>query len=313
MVLDKQFVFIIGAPRSGTSWLQAMIGAHPQICTTVELTLFSHYTGSWIQVWMKEAANIEEDRWHQGLPFLWTEDEFYHFLQEFLSRVYERVVATNPQATHVLDKHPGYSMYVEDMARLIPGAKFIHTLRDGRDVILSMIAARKKVGFGAGSVKSAAIAWKGNVQAAQKACQYGDQYLEVRYEDLSAAGIEMMKDVFDFCALPVDDEVVTAIVEAHQFEKMKAKKQTTDKRVVAKEGHYGQGKVGGWWKALRPKERYLFHKIAGDLLCELGYADESWWVERGYEQFTLPFLAAIPSFGEMRRRVKRAIAQLLGH
>jgi len=35
-VLDKQFIFIIGAPKSGTTWLQIMIGAHPQVCTTVD-------------------------------------------------------------------------------------------------------------------------------------------------------------------------------------------------------------------------------------------------------------------------------------
>jgi hypothetical protein len=45
MVLEKQFLFIIGAPRSGTTWLQAMLGAHPSICTTGELKLFDLFTG----------------------------------------------------------------------------------------------------------------------------------------------------------------------------------------------------------------------------------------------------------------------------
>ena len=54
MTLDNQFVFIIGAPRSGTTWLQTMLAAHPSVCTSVELTLFDKYITSWIEIWDKK-------------------------------------------------------------------------------------------------------------------------------------------------------------------------------------------------------------------------------------------------------------------
>src|SRR5215471_21624711 len=103
MLSGKQLIYIIGSPRSGTTWLQAMIGAHPSVCTTVELTLFSKYTAPWIASWNEESANIKAGRWHQGIPFLWSEDEFYSFLTEFLDRVYAKVLAGKPEATHILD------------------------------------------------------------------------------------------------------------------------------------------------------------------------------------------------------------------
>jgi hypothetical protein len=51
MSLFLPAVFIVGAPRSGTTWLQAMIGAHPSICTTDELKLFNLFTGPWEESW----------------------------------------------------------------------------------------------------------------------------------------------------------------------------------------------------------------------------------------------------------------------
>lgn len=287
MTVDKQFVFIIGSPRSGTTWLQLMIGAHPRVCTTVELTLYSAYTAPWIKAWKSEAANIEQGRWHQGLPFLWTEDEFYAFLREFLGRVYERVAATNPQATHVLDKHPGYSMCVADINKLLPQARFIHPIRDGRDVAVSMVAARRQMGFGTGTVADSAAAWQRHVRAAQDASQYRDRYLEVRYEDLSATGVDTLKCVLDFCGLPASMQDVTAIVKAHQFKKMKASKTTPARGVKAPDGAYRKGEVGTWQEDLRPLQRYLFDRIAGDLLCELGYAEEGWWAESKRQEVIL--------------------------
>jgi hypothetical protein len=310
MLSDTQFLFIIGSPRSGTTWLQTMIGAHPLVCTTVELRLYSQYTAPWIKAWKEEAANIVQGRWHQGLPFLWSEDEFYRFLRGFLKKVYEKVIATNPEATHILDKHPGYSLYVEDIQRLLPRARFIHVIRDGRDVAVSMVAARKQVGFGTATIQDSAAAWKEHVRAAQKARQYQDRYMEVRYEDLFTAGADILKSVFDFCGLPATVERVTGIVNAHQFKQMKAERRSADKRVRVNQAHYRKGRVGSWREELGPFQRYIFNEIAGDLLRELGYAEDGWWADSRKQKLTLPVLAAISTISN---RFRHAATALLGH
>ncbi len=294
LLSDKQFLFIIGSPRSGTSWLQAMICAHPLVCSTVELRLFNGYTAPWIKAWEEEASNMAQGRWYQGLPFLWTEDEFYEFLRGFLEKVYERVVATNFQATHVLDKHPGYSVHVKDINMLFQAPRFIHMIRDGRDVAVSMVAARRQIGFGTGTIRDSAVAWKKHVRAAQKAKQYQNRYLEVRYEDLSNAGVSVLKSVFDFCGLSIPEDVA-AIVNAHQFDKMKSNRSSPLNDIQAPQGHYRKGKVGSWRKELAPMQKYLFDEIAGNLLSELGYAENGWWAESRIQKLVLPLLAvALP-------------------
>lgn len=312
MILDKQFIFIIGSPKSGTTWLQIMIGAHPLVCTTVELTLYSNYTAPWIKAWKYEADNIEQGRWNQGIPFLWTEDEFYDFLREFIARVYERVVATNPRATHILDKHPGYSMYVKDINKLLPDARFVHVIRDGRDVAVSMVSARQEIGYGAGTIPESAAAWQKHIRAARKARQYHGRYLEVRYEDLLTAGVDTLKTVFGFCGLPMSVENVAAIVDAHQFKRVKKKRLAPDKRVKANVAFYRKGKAGSWQEDMDPIQRYLFDEIAGDLLRQLGYANGNWWAESQSQLITLPLLAAISPSQRRQRRIARVVKTFLG-
>jgi hypothetical protein len=306
---SKQYIFIIGSERSGTTWVQMMIGAHPLVCTTVELTLFSKYTAPWIKAWKEETDNIRKDRWHQGLPFLWNEDEFYRFLKAFLRKVYDRVHALNPQATHILDKCPGYSEYVEDINTLLPNSRFIHVIRDGRDVAVSMVAARKQIGFGTATIHDSAAKWRDHVRAAQKAREYHDRYMEVRYEDLFTAGADTLKSVFDFCGLPATVERVRGIVNSHQFKQMKAERKSADKRVRVNQAHYRKGKVGSWREELGPFQRYIFNEIAGDLLRELGYAENGWWADSSKQRFLLPVLAAMPV---VLKRVSRATSVLLG-
>lgn len=296
MLSDKQYLFIIGSPRSGTTWLQIMLGSHPLVCTTVELTLYSKYTAPWIKAWKHEAYHIKQGHWHQGLPVLWAEEEFYCFLREFLDRVYERVLATKPQATHILDKHPGYSSYVKDINTLLPDARFIHIIRDGRDVAISMIAARKDIGFGPDGISDAASSWKTEVVAAQQARQFENRYFEVRYEDLLTTGVNTMKSIFDFCGLPLSMAEVTAIVEQHSFEKMKASRMSAVKGIKTSEAHYRKGVAGSWRKEFGRLDKYLFDQIAGDLLCRLGYAKNGWWAESRLERMILPLRASIAKY-----------------
>lgn len=277
---SKEFIFIIGAPRSGTTMLQIILGSHPDVATTVELSLFSRYLGPWFQTWSEEVANIRDKGWNQGLPFIMEEPEFMNFARLFLDRCYAKVAARKPGATHLLDKHPGYSKRVETMRRLLPKARFLHIIRDGRDTALSMVSAQRKLGFGASTVTGAARAWKTFVLAARKASAFGPDYLEVRYEDLLARGVEAYAEVLEFCRLPAKRAWIGETLAANSFEKMRDRQASADVRVKAPQAHYRLGEPGGWRAEFGIRERIDFDKNAGDLLCELGYAERDWWIEQ---------------------------------
>lgn len=270
-VLDRQFLFIIGSPRSGTSWLQTMLGAHPDVCTSVELTLFNRYLAPWLEAWRSEAAAIREGRWHQGLPILWTEAEFRGFLRDFLRRTYERVLQTKPNATHILDKHPGYAFHTATIRAFFPTARFLHVIRDGRDVVASMLAARRDMGFGGETAAACAIEWRDSILAARRAAAEEKSYLEVRYEQLLADPVGSLRTVLEFCGLRCDPDLAARIVEDNRFERMKAARKSPVAGIQEPAGHFRKGRAGSWREELSPGQLAEVLRVAGSLLAELGY------------------------------------------
>lgn len=311
MILDdKEFLFIIGAPRSGTTWLQLMLGSHPSVCTTVELTLFI-YTNRWIFRWNRETADIEADRWHIGLPMVWSEEEFYGFLNEFLERAYKPILEAHPEATHVLDKHPTNAAFVEEMDRLIPNSRFIHIIRDGRDVAASMVAAKKQMGFGTGTIPESAAAWKEHIEWARNAKQFDGRYLEIRYEQIKEDPAGIMRQVFDFSGLEMSDEDIQAVVEKTAFKKVQKERTSPEAGVALPKNFYRKGKVGSWHEDISPVDRYLFDEIAGDLLVELGYAKPGWWADSSGDKLMLPLKAATSTRHRFKQTVKRSAKWVL--
>jgi hypothetical protein len=289
MISDKQFIFIIGSLKSGTTWLQIMLGAHPLVGTTVEQTLFVKYIPSWIDIWQQETQNIKEKGFNKGLPFLWTDEDFSNFLLEFIEKVYAKLTINNTNVTHILDKNPAYTFQIELIHSLIPNAKFIHLIRDGRDTAVSMTAANKKIGYGPDNIIKASETWVSYVRAAQVAKKFQGQYLEVRYEDLLDHGEETLRSVFDFCALPITSNKIGEIIVEHDFNLMKSKRQHADDRAKTHPAFYRKGKAGNWQEELTSVQKYLVDRTAGDLLIELGYADDNWWKDPNFPNFFINF------------------------
>ncbi len=313
MLESKEFLFIIGSPRSGTTMLQILLASHPQVASTVEQTLFTHYLSPWLEAWKSEVHNIEERGWKLGLPILWQEEELTDFLREFLRRAYGKVLAGKPGATHILDKHPGYSHHLDTIKRFLPRARFIHVIRDGRDVASSMIAVHKKMGFAPKQIQGAAAKWKRFVIAASEGARYGNDYLEVRYEEFLNSRADGYARVLNFCGLPHEPGWIDEMLAANTFEKMKARGASPDPQTKLSPKRYHRGVAGGWHSDLSAWERFEFDRIAGDLLRKLNYADGDWWAETAADRFLQPWRRRWSKRAPLlSRAVKNAYAAVLG-
>src|SRR5262249_51997802 len=96
------------------------------------------------------------------------------------------------------DKTPYYAGHMHLIQSLLPEARFIHLIRDGRDVGLSV----KDLWFGPNSLVEAAHWWAAGIQRARQ--QAGDlrYYLEIQYEDLVARPESTLQRVCAFLDLP---------------------------------------------------------------------------------------------------------------
>ncbi len=294
-------VFLIGNPRSGTSWLQDMLGSHPEIATPQELDLFVDYLQPWQEAWRRQLPDAE--MWqlhrHKGLPAALTEEEFRDLGTAAVRSVYERVLALKPTAHVMLEKTPHYTDHVDLIRLHFPEARFIHLIRDGRDVVSSVLRANRSFGrtWATNSVDRAAWAWQRNVMRAREAAD-GGRYVEVRYEALrSEAGPVLLQELFAFCGVAADEAVCA---EAYQRFAIEDAATTPSSLVwggevrrrlngepVEPEGFVGEGRIGGWQEELNPYQRFVVDQVAGETLRALGYADDSSWAELGAGQRAL--------------------------
>jgi sulfotransferase family protein len=203
-------VFVAGSARSGTTLLQALIGAHPDIAAPPEMHWF-------LRVWSQRDywGDITDDDVARRvavetvvLPAGLLDDAGFD-----VDRIAEKVLAGPRTYPSVLDialtdfaERHGKSRWSEktpDQApaqvwEAFPDAQVVHIVRDPRDVVASALKApftdRRT------SVVDLARTWRDyNVAAAAAGKAAGaDRYLQVRYETLCNEPEATMNDVFAF-------------------------------------------------------------------------------------------------------------------
>jgi hypothetical protein len=114
-----QVVFIIGSPRSGTTILENILGCHPDVAEWYE----PYY------VWERHFSCKEDDFW---LPRTVSEKTRFAVQEEY------RTFGRKSDKPVVMDKSPGHVFNISLIHEIFPNAKWIHIIRDGRDVIFSI-------------------------------------------------------------------------------------------------------------------------------------------------------------------------------
>ncbi|MEL7834104.1 sulfotransferase [Fodinibius sp. Rm-B-1B1-1] len=131
--------FIVGVGRSGTSLLQSILSSHSKICMPPE----TGFVRSNILSWRRNreftaneivSANGKLERIVEGITDgqqqLFTNKLYFYY---FLIERYKEV--QNKQK--IGDKDPRLVEFMKAALELFPSAKFIHLVRDPRDVLLS--------------------------------------------------------------------------------------------------------------------------------------------------------------------------------
>lgn len=149
------------------------------------------------------------------------------------------------------DKTPEYVHHLPILDQLVPGAQYIHVIRDGRDVALSVFGRY----FGAKSVYSAAVEWRHAVEQVEEFARRlpRDRYLEVHYEELLANPRAWFARLIRF--LGIDDprdELLDSIAA----------------QVPAELNVQNSNK---WRTRFSPAQQRLYEQVAGDVLRRHGY------------------------------------------
>ena len=178
----------------------------------------------------------------------------------------------------VVVKEPNGSHGAARIMSLMPRAKLIFLIRDGRDVVDSALALRLPGGGRAHQgrglrsdtgrlryVKLGARLWVSRMNAVQRAydAHDPDRRLQVRYEDLRSSTVEELSRIVEFLGLDRGRDDITAAVEEQAYQ---------SRGLKSKEGESRQSASSGEWRtSLRPDEQRAAEDIMGPKLAELGY------------------------------------------
>ncbi len=265
-------IIVGGCARSGTTLVRVILDSHRNLCCGPESGLFFR---------KRTGLNRLVNRFDMPRPRVLRLARESGSRAEFIDKFfgfYARRSGTRRWA----EKSPRNVQVLDYVFRSFPKARFIHVIRDGRDVACSLRTfPRHEVVEGElvpletrNPLEPGIERWVSDITAALP-YRSDPRYLEVRYEDVVASTRETIAKVLEFAGEPWDE----AVLRHSEFD--------TTSRDVAKFPQNPEAtrpvtdeSIGRWKRDLTREEQEVFKELAGGLLVELGYENSSDWLSR---------------------------------
>ncbi|HXJ65498.1 MAG TPA: sulfotransferase [Actinomycetota bacterium] len=270
------FPFLVGSERSGTTLFRLMLDAHPDMAIPPEsyfiVDLYrrrKRYERKGQRYNTIAVANdLAGSRWFRawGMP----PKELATAMQrendvdfaEAMRKVYRGYARMHGKSRYG-DKTPAYVQHIRVLSQIFPESRFVHLIRDGRNVALSLT----EVKWGPPDVVEGALQWKERVlRGRQAGAQLGsERYREARYERLVDEPEPVLREV-------------SAFVELRFDEAMLRHSETASARVPGRaDGLHARAATApasdgrDWRRDMSREDLEAVEAAAGDLLEELGY------------------------------------------
>lgn len=268
----KRIVFLIGAPRSGTTWLQLLLSRSPRIATANETHLFTGYLRSLFSTWDLHHGNARA----VGLHHLLGEEEYFGLVRNFADEIMLRISARKPQADILLEKTPDHVLHWHDILKIFPDAWFLHIVRDPRSVVSSLRAAAA-AGWAASWTSREVLVncetWINCISESKKLRAATDNFRQVSYQDLSLAGEETLMSIFSWLGIGIGARECGEILKECQIDNLRDNRLAAAPWDLSAEPaeFYRKGGTETWRSELSPREAFLVEHLTRDLMRELGF------------------------------------------
>ena len=270
------FPIFVGSGRSGTTVFRNIFDSHPDLAITHE----AHFVAPMAKRRGRYETNgFDTDRF---VADLFKNSNFVRqgLLQDAVQAQLEadavsgfadavrsvfRLYAADHGKTMAGDKTPGYVNHLELLGGVFPEAKFVHVIRDGRDVALGYL---DRAEWGPSTVADAALYWRSRVSRGRRggSALGPARYVEVRYEDLVDDPEKTIRHLCDFLGLEYHDEMLRFHEKGAAF--IAASNTPEAFGGLAKPITKG---MRDWRVQMDAADVALFESIAGQQLGEVGY------------------------------------------
>tara|TARA_B100000965_G_C19602924_1_gene764027 strand:- start:9528 stop:10418 length:891 start_codon:yes stop_codon:yes gene_type:complete len=268
-------IFIVGVGRSGTTLIRQMVNSHSKIAIPYE----SHFITKYISC-EKKYGDLQNDENLSALlddilaePILENWD-YVPDKQSLLGKTTSRDIGgvfanfftqyANHHGKSIWGDKSDYLHQMHKIKYLYPNAKFIHIVRDGRDVALSVM----KMSWGPDNIREAASWWGEHVRLGYSMGRMlnKEQYYEIRYEDLVAHPEKYLEEICQFVGVNFESTMLEFFKTSKKFIPQSRLNQ-----------HYNADKgadtsrTKAWKREMSPLDCEIFQQIAGDVLREMNY------------------------------------------
>ena len=275
---SEQPVFVIGCHRSGTNLLYDMLlSAGGFAVYRGYLPLYKMLIPRFGSMEVAESRKQIVDTWMHSKGFRRTGLEAGDLTARLLDscrnggdfiRIVMDAVAQQQAVPRWAVYDPDNVLYLPQIKADIPKALFVHIVRDGRDIAVSL----KKMGEfrpipwsrKPATLEATALYWKWMVQTGRRNGQlFPDDYLEVRYEELVTAPQPTLQTLGRFIGQDLD----YAQIQRNRLGRL----QESNSSFRDTRGPVESNPVSRWKKLLSDKEVARLEALVGDCLQESGY------------------------------------------
>lgn len=293
MKTSKAPFFVIGSPRSGTTLLRLLLTAHPRLVVPPEcgfVVWLYPFFGRWGGKEFSDRRKVESfseavyqarkfETW--GIPQIKIENAILdasHLDYGKACEIIYKLYAEKHGKKEIVwgDKNNFYLHHVKNIKEIYPDARFIHIVRDGRDLACSYREVMSAVDQGKYhprfpyDIDEIASIWSGDVEEVSNALEpvKETEKYELRYEDLTSAPERELTALCNWLTVEFSKKMLEFYVYNRSFglepqETMKWKHKTLFPIDNATVGRYRQ--------FLSEKEIAAFNRIAGRQLSKFGY------------------------------------------
>ncbi|HBY69949.1 MAG TPA: hypothetical protein DEG69_20705 [Flavobacteriaceae bacterium] len=300
--------FILAAPRSGTTWLQRLLNAHPEVCC-LERRLFGEYA-DFVQDDGQDRPRLRVtlDKYvhsmllHHGYP---KKDK--HTLTQAFIKTLNKVERSHFGKHVIVDKITPYvntaETVLEQLNTFFPNSKLIYLVRDGRDVLTSGVfhwfnkqpadaeltkfeRARRKQFLEGDTFKGRffqdkeieqwAGEWMQPLQTIQNAKKSHDAKI-IFYEDLLTDTEATLSECLSFLGVKRTSGILKTCLEHGRFSTMSSGRKQGEAKPDA---HVRKGISGDWKNYFTYADGKLFSELTKNTLVDFGYEENANWFER---------------------------------
>ena len=289
--LEYPKIFVVGCPRSGTTWVAGILALQPRVIHGAESQLYPsirHSIGGRRRFdpvgWARLLYGVDRGR-RIGL-----ESGLHHYLdRRTLERLGRQALATGGSADEVsnrlaravldsyftrsggtadsvlVEKTPSHIFAAARILRAFPEAHVVEVVRDGRDVCVSMQLRGTRVRSFPTTAEGRIRMWMNAVRAGQELQrdpQLCDRVTEIRYETLKADPVSEIARLYAAVGLDASPDFVRYAAASSDIE-----------RYPTGPGEFRhRGEVGTWADFFSPEDEDLFRSMVGDRFEEFGYS-----------------------------------------